>query len=77
MKAEEIQFESAEDFLAELKRDFEESNNKLAKVAKLKKTEQRVNTMKEFVQYFRRAARNNRYKEWALVEENNNRWDLY
>ena len=63
MKAEEIQFESAEDFLAELKRDFEESNNKLAKVAKLKKTEQRVNTMKEFVQYFRRAARNNRYKE--------------
>jgi len=63
MKAEEIQFESAEDFLAELKRDFEESNNKLAKVAKLKKTEQRVKTMKEFVQEFRRATRNNRYKE--------------
>ena len=63
MKAEEMQFESAEDFLAELRRNFEESNNELAKVAKLKKTEQRVKTMKEFVQEFRRAARDSRYKE--------------
>ena len=37
MELEEVQFESVEDFLAELKKKFGKYNNELAKVAKLKK----------------------------------------
>jgi len=38
-------------------------------VAELKKVEQRGRTIMEFVQEFKRAARESRYQERALVEE--------
>jgi len=43
-----MQLESVGDFLAELKKDFWE-DNKLAKVAELKKVEQRTGAIEEFI----------------------------
>jgi len=69
IKIGEIQFASAEDFLAELKREFEGGDNKLTRVAELKKIEQGGKTIEEFVQEFKRAARESGYKRRALVKE--------
>lgn len=55
--------------MAELKREFGKDNDKLAKVAKLKKVKQETRTIKEFIQEFRRVVRDGRYEELALVEE--------
>ena len=49
IKAGKVQFESAKNFLAKLKKEFGESNNKLAKVTKLKKVDQILRTIKEFI----------------------------
>jgi len=65
----EIQFASAEDFLGELKREFGEGDDKLTRVAELKKIEQEGKTIEEFVQEFKRAARESGYEERALVKE--------
>jgi len=69
MEVGKVQFASAGDFLAELKKEFEEGDNELAKVAKLKKIEQEGKTMVKFVQEFRKAARESRYEGRSLVEE--------
>ena len=55
--------------MAELKREFGKDNDKLTKVAKLKKVKQETRTIKEFIQEFRRVVRDGRYEELALVEE--------
>jgi len=47
LNIEEIQFGSVEDFLAELKREFGEGNNKSAKVAELKKNKIRIKNNRE------------------------------
>ena len=52
MDIEKIQFKLAVNFLAELKKEFGKSKNKSAKVAKLKKVEQKARTMEEFMQEF-------------------------
>ena len=53
----------------ELKKEFGGEDEKSVKVAELKRVEQGERTMEEFIQEFRRAARESRYKERALVEE--------
>ena len=57
-----VEFESARNFLVELKKEFEERDNQLAKIAKLKRIEQRSKTIKKFVHKFNRATRDSRYK---------------
>ena len=42
-------FALVRDFLAELKREFREDNDELAKVVKLKKVEQSLRTIEEFI----------------------------
>jgi len=49
LEPENLEYEIAEKFLANLKREFEEGNKKAVKVAKLRKLEQGGKTMKEFV----------------------------
>ena len=68
LEVKEIEFVTTRKFLVELKKEFGEEDNKSAKIAKLKKIEQSPRIMKEFVQEIRRAARDNEYKEKALVE---------
>ena len=65
----EIEFESAGEFLAEIKKEFGGRDEELVKVAELKKIEQGGRTMEEFVQDFKRVARGSRYEGCPLIEE--------
>ena len=66
----EIEFESAKEFLAEIRREFGGGGDEeLVKVAELKKIEQGEKTMEEFVQDFKRTARESSYEECSLIEE--------
>jgi len=52
LEAGEVEYESAGEFLAELKREFGGGDEKAVKVAELRKLEQRGRTMEKFVQKF-------------------------
>ena len=69
LEAREVEYESAEDFLTCLKKEFGGGEEESVKVAELRKLEQEGRTMEEFVQEFKRVARGNRYEGWLLVEE--------
>jgi len=69
LELEKLEFESVGNFLLELKKEFSKGDEKLVKVAKLKRIEQEERIMEEFVQEFRRAARRSRYKGRILVKE--------
>jgi len=69
LEAGKIKYESAGEFLAGLKKEFEGGDEKTVKVAKLKRLEQGGRTMEKFVQEFRRAVRESGYERRPLVEE--------
>jgi len=69
LEAGEIEFESAEEFLAEIRREFRKEDKESVKVAELKKIEQEERTMEEFVQNFKRTARESSYEGCPLIEE--------
>ena len=69
LKAEEIEFGLAREFLLELKKKFSKENEKSVKVAELKKIEQGERTIEVFIQEFRRTARGSKYKRRVLVKE--------
>ena len=64
-----LEYETAGEFLAEIKKEFRGGDEEIVKVAELKRLEQRGRTIEEFVQEFRRAARSSGYKERLLVKE--------
>jgi len=65
----EIEFESVGEFLAEIRKEFGGGDVELVKIAELKKIEQEGRTMEEFMQDFKRTARESGYKEHPLIEE--------
>jgi len=65
----EIEFESAGEFLAEIKKEFGGGDEESVKVAELKKIEQGGRTMEEFVQDFKRVVRGSGYEGHPLIEE--------
>ena len=69
LEAEELEFETVGEFLAEIKKEFERGKEKLVKVVELRKLEQEGKMMEEFVQEFKRAARRSGYEGRPLVEE--------
>ena len=69
LEAGEIEFESAGEFLAEIRREFGGGDEESVKVAELKKIEQGGRTMEEFVQDFKRTARGSGYEGRPLIEE--------
>jgi len=69
LEAGEIEYESAEEFLTSLKKEFGGEEEELVKAAELRKLEQGERTMEEFVQEFKRVARGSGYEERPLVEE--------
>ena len=66
LKAGKVEFRLVEEFLLELKK-FSGGDEESVKVAELKKIKQGERTMKEFIQEFRRVARESKYKERVLV----------
>ena len=64
-----LKYKTAGEFLADIKKKLRRGDEKEVKVAELRRLEQRSKTMKEFVQEFRRAVRENEYEGRPLVEE--------
>ena len=69
LESGEMEYETAEEFLMTLKKEFGEGEEESVKVAELRKLEQGERTMEEFVQEFKRAARGSGYEGRPLVEE--------
>ena len=65
----EVEYESVEEFLTCLKKEFSGGEEESVKAAELRKLEQGGRTMEEFVQEFKRAARGSSYEGRPLVEE--------
>ena len=69
LEAEEVKYETTEEFLISLKKEFGGGEEESVKVAELRKLEQGGRTMEEFVQKFKRAARDSEYEGRPLMEE--------
>ena len=69
LESGEIEYESAEEFLTSLRKEFGGGEEESMKAAELRKMEQEGRTMEEFIQEFKRAARGSRYEGWPLMEE--------
>jgi len=69
LESEEVEYESAKEFLNSLKREFGGGEEELVKAAELRRLEQGGRTMEEFMQEFKRTARESRYEGRPLVEE--------
>ena len=69
LEAGELEYETAEEFLTSLKKEFRGGEKESVKAAELRKLEQGGKTMEEFVQEFKRAARGSGYEGRSLVEE--------
>ena len=64
----EMEYETVKEFLIALKKEFSGEEEKLVKVAELRKLEQEERTMEEFVQEFKRAAKGSGYKGRLLIK---------
>jgi len=69
LEAGKVKYESVEEFLTSLRKEFRGGEEESVKAAELRKLEQGGRTMEEFVQEFKRAARGSRYEGRPLVEE--------
>ena len=65
----EMKYETAKEFLTVLKKEFGGGEEEAVKAVELRKLEQGGRTMEEFVQEFKRAARESGYEGRLLVEE--------
>jgi len=69
LKVEEVEYETVEEFLLSLKKEFRGGEEELVKVAELRKLEQGGRIMEEFMQEFKRVARGSGYERRPLLEE--------
>jgi len=69
LEAGEVEYETAEEFLTSLKKEFGGGEEESVKAAELRKLEQGGRTMEKFIQEFKRAARGSGYEGRPLVEE--------
>ena len=69
LEAEEVEYESVEEFLTSLRKKFGGGEEESVKVAELRKIEQGGRTIEEFVQEFKRAVRGSGYERRLLIEE--------
>jgi len=69
LEAGKMEYETAEELLTVLKKEFGGGEEEAVKAVELRKLEQGGKTMEEFIQEFKRAARGSGYKGRPLVEE--------
>jgi len=69
MEAGKVEYESAEEFLTTLRKEFSGEEEESVKVAELRKMEQEEKSMEKYIQEFKRAARGSGYKGQPLIEE--------
>ena len=65
----EVEYESAEEFLTTLRKEFGGGEEELVKAVELRKMEQGGKSIEEYIQEFKRVARESRYKGRPLIEE--------
>jgi len=65
----EMEYETVEEFLTVLKKEFGEGEEESVKAAELRKLEHEERMMEEFIQEFKRAVRGSRYEGRLLIEE--------
>ena len=63
-----LSYITVREFLSDLKEEFGRGNNKMIKVAKLKKVEQRSRTIDKFVQEFMQVVKESKYKRRLLIQ---------
>ena len=68
LKSGKVEYESAEEFLTSLKKEFGGGEKESVKMVELRKLEQGGKTMEEFVQEFKRAVRGSGYEGRPLIE---------
>ena len=64
-----LEYETAEEFLVDIRKELGEGDEESVKMAELRRLEQGGRMIEEFVQELKRAARGSGYKERLLVEE--------
>ena len=69
LESEEMEFETAEEFFTNLRKEFGGGEEESVKAAELRRMEQGGKTMEEYVQEFKRTARESGYEGRPLVEE--------
>jgi len=69
LESGKVEYESAEEFLTSLRKEFGGGEEESVKAAELRKLDQGGKSMEEFVQEFKRAAHGSRYEKRPLVEE--------
>jgi len=69
LESGEMEYETVEEFLTNLRKEFGRGEEESVKVAELRKLEQGGKTMEEFVQEFKQATRGSGYEGRPLVEE--------
>ena len=69
MEVGEVKYKSVEEFLTEINKKFGGRNEESVKVAELKKMKQGGQNMEEFIQDFKRVAKDNGYEGQPLIEE--------
>ena len=69
LEAGEVEYESVEEFFTNLRKKFGGGEEKSMKAVELRKMEQEGKTMEEFIQEFKRAARESGYEGRPLTEE--------
>ena len=69
LEVEEVEYETVEEFLLNLKKEFGGGEEESVKAVELRKLEQGEKTMKGFVQEFKRAVRESGCKRQPLVKE--------
>ena len=69
LESGEVEYESVEEFLTSLRKEFGGGEEESVKVVELRELEQGGRTMEEFIQEFKRAARESGYEGRLLVEE--------
>jgi len=69
IEVREVEYESVEEFLTSLRKEFAGGEEESVKAMELRKMEQGGKTMEEYVQEFKRAARGSGYEGRPLIEE--------
>ena len=69
LKVGVLEYKIAEEFLTDLRKKFGEEEEETVKAAELRRLKQSGKTIKEFVQEFKRIARESRYERRLLIEE--------
>jgi len=69
LESGEVEYETVEEFLTSLRKEFGREEEELVKAAELRRMEQGGKTMEEYVQEFKRTARGSGYEGRPLIEE--------